>query len=192
MVGITLSQEQIQHAPAEVRRWLEQQVAETLGLRRGAPQMPPPGRHLVGCSLDEARVILSAIEGKLPVAAVFFELGRHPEATAPNGLRALRLDDMARHVRLQTTEQVVACLAAIDEALQRLSGQSDAALTALDGAGHCLVAEQTAHSVLALWHEIVTQRDMALHESATGHAAAPATAPPFQEPYAVSVPGLSA
>jgi hypothetical protein len=191
MVGITLSPEQIHQAPPEVRRWLEQQIAETLGLHRGEPALHTPARHLVGCSLADAQAILTAIEGKLPVVGVFFELGRHPVATSPNGLRALRLDEMARHVRLQTTAQVVACLAAIDEALQRLSGQPDTALTALDGAGHCLVAEETARSVLALWQEIVAQRDLGLHESATAQAAPSATSPPFQEPYAVSVPGLA-
>jgi hypothetical protein len=36
MVGITLSPEQIQQAPAEVRRWIEQQVAGALGLSRPA------------------------------------------------------------------------------------------------------------------------------------------------------------
>jgi hypothetical protein len=32
MVGITLSPEQIQQAPAEVRRWIEQQISSALGL----------------------------------------------------------------------------------------------------------------------------------------------------------------
>nr|WP_294555552.1 hypothetical protein [uncultured Rhodopila sp.] len=160
MVGITLSAEQIVQAPPEVRRWLEQQIAGTLGLFRPGPAMQPPERHLVGCDLEHARGILSEISGLLPVVSVFFELGREPIGVTGHGLRALRLDEMARHARLQAPEQVVACLRAIDEALQRVCGVSDATLTAVDGAGHCLVADATAHSILALWQEIVAARGL--------------------------------
>jgi hypothetical protein len=46
-------------------------------------------------------------------------------------------------------------------ALQRLRGEPDAALTALDAAGHCVVADATARSILALWQEIVAARELA-------------------------------
>src|SRR6185436_19036363 len=106
------------------------------------------------------RGVLSLINDILPVMNVFFELAREPAVATAQGLRALRLDDMARHVRLQGPEQVMACLRAIDEALQRVNGAPDALLTALDGAGHCLVAHTTARSILALWQEIVAARDL--------------------------------
>src|SRR6186997_1880752 len=109
MVGITLSPEQIRRAPPETRRWLEQEVAATLGLNRPMPALETPPRHLAGRSLDEARIILSLIQGVLPVVSVFFELGREPATASSQGLRALRLDEMARHSRLQSPEQVVAC-----------------------------------------------------------------------------------
>ncbi len=154
MVGITLSPEQIHQAPPEVRRWLEQQIASALGLHRAEPALQAPARHLIGCNVEEARAILSLIQGLLPVVSVFFELGREPVAASTQGLRALRLDEMLRHVHLQAPEQIVACLEAIDEALQRVRREPAAALTALDGSGHCLVADATARSILALWREI--------------------------------------
>ncbi len=193
MVGITLSPEQIHQAPPEVRRWLEEQIAGALGLYRAEPTLAAPTRHLIGCSVEEARAILSLIHGLLPVVTVFFELGREPVAASAQGLRALRLDEMVRHVRLQTPEQIVACLKAIDEALQRVCGQPDATLTALDGAGYCVVADATARSILALWQEIVAARNLAQPEvtlaQATPQGGAP---PPFQAPYAISVPAFTA
>jgi hypothetical protein len=160
MISIALSPEQISQAPPEVRRWLEQQIVSLLNASRTRPAMQPPERHLIGCDLATARSILSLISEILPVVTVFFELAREPAVASAQGLRALRLDEMMRHARLRSPEQVVACLRAIDEALQRISGAPDALLTALDGAGHCLVAETTAHSILALWQEIVAARDL--------------------------------
>jgi hypothetical protein len=154
MVGITFSAEQIHQAPPEVRRWIEKQVSETLGLSRAAPVAEAPTRHLVGCDLEQARAVLSLINGVLPAVGVFFELAHEPIAVTPQGLHVLRLDEMQRHCRLQGPDQVVACLGAIDEALRRVSGAPDVALTALDGAGHCMVADVTAQSILGLWLEI--------------------------------------
>ena len=42
MIGITLTSEQIRTAPAEVRRWIERQVATSLGLHI---QMPNRSRN---------------------------------------------------------------------------------------------------------------------------------------------------
>ena len=183
MVGITLSPEQINQAPPDVRRWLEQQVASALGLYRPEPAMRPPERHLIGCNLETARAILAAIQGVLPLVSVFFELGRDPVATSPQGLRALPLEDMAHHARLHSAEQVVACLQAINEALQRLSGSTDAVLTAMDGEGHCLVADVTARSILALWQEIVAARNLTPEPAP---APAYAASMPNTTPYTIS------
>jgi hypothetical protein len=191
MVGITLSPEQIQQAPPEVRRWIEQQIASALGLSRPTPTVEAPARHLVGCDLEQVRAILSLISGLLPVSGVFFELAQEPIAVTAQGLHVLRLDEMQRHCRLQGHNQVVACLGAIDEALRRVSGAPDVALTVLDGAGHCLVADETARSILALWHEIITAREQ-VRPSAPIAAVPEADPPPvFQTPYAISVPASS-
>jgi len=160
MTGISLSPEDIQHAPPEVRRWLEQEIARTLGRNPVAPSSP--ARHLVGCTIDLARMILSDIQTVLPAVVIFFELAREPAAMSPQGWRALRLDDMGRHAHMKTTQQVVATLRAIDGALQRASGDPDAALTAVDSAGYCLVADLTARSIHSLWQEIVAYREIAM------------------------------
>ncbi len=191
MVGFTLSPEQIRQAPPDVRRWLEQQIAGALGLGRPEPELRMPQRHLVACTVEEARGILSLLQGMLPAVGVLFELGREPAAASAQGLRALRLDEMLRHSRLQTPGQLISALEAIDEALQRVRGEPGVALTALDGAGHCLVAETTARSIMTLWQEIV-----AAHGAARGDAmptpmpmpAGPRPAPAaFQAPYTLSV-----
>jgi hypothetical protein len=109
----------------------------------------------LGCDLESARSVLSLIQRSLPVVSVTFEMGREPVATSLRGLLALQLDTMARHAHLRSTEQAVACLQAIDAALQRMSNTADAVLTVLDGSGHCLVADVTARNILALWQEIV-------------------------------------
>jgi len=188
MVGITLSPEQIQEAPPEVRRWLEQQISGTLGFYRAEPTFQTPSRHLVGCNLEEARAILSFMQGFLPAVSVFFELGREPVAASAQGVRALWLDDMLRHTHLQAREQIAACLEAINEALQRVRAEPGAALTALDGAGHCLVAHATAQSVQALWREIVSAHDLARAETASASEAARRAPEAFQSPYSISVP----
>ena len=193
MVGITLSPEQIGQAPPEVRRWLEQQVAATLGLYRPARQPGVPERHLVACGLEEARAILAQIQGMLPVVSVFFELGRDPVATSPDGVRALRLDDMVRHARLQAPQQVIACLNAIDEALQNATGQPDATLTAIDGTGHCLVADATSRSIVAVWQEVVAARNLVNPPDATVPPVAPhAVTPPADAAYSMSMPTFNA
>jgi hypothetical protein len=187
MIGITLLPEQIQQAPPEVRQWLEKEITRTLGFYRAGPGFDTPTRHLVGCTLEEARAILSLIQGFLPAVSVFVELGREPAAASAQGVRALWLDDMLRHTRLQAPEQIVACLKAIDEALQRVRAEPGAALTALDGAGHCLVAEATARSVQALWREVVTARDLARAETAPAPEAARRAPETFQSPYSISI-----
>jgi hypothetical protein len=187
MVGITLSPEQIHRAPPEVRRWIEQQIGDALGLSRTAPTVEAPPKHLAGCHLEQVRAILPMISGGLlPVVGVFFELAHEPIAVSQQGLHVLQLDEIQRHCRLQSQSQVVACLGGIDEALQRLSGAPDVALTVLDGSGHCLVAGVTAQSILALWQEIVSGRDT-VRLRADGVVPPGVVVPPsFQAPYTTS------
>lgn len=191
MVGITLSPEQIRQAPPDVRRWIEQEVASALGLSRKAPVVEAPARHLVGCDLAQARAVLSLIHGLLPVAGVFFELAHEPEAITGQGLHLLRLDEMQLHCRLRASDEVVACLGAIDEALRSISGEPDIALSVLDGSGHCLVADETARSILALWQELVSARTSVRPSASVAAVPEAAPAPVFQMPYAISIPGSS-
>ena len=171
MVGLTLSPEQIRAAPPEVRRWLEQEIAGTLGFDPPAAAMRPPPLHLVGCSLEEAREILDAIQGLLPVVAVFFELGREPAAVPTPGVRAFRVSDLQRHTRLAAPEQVLASLEVVNDVLRRLRADAEAVLAAPDGKGACFVAETTSHAVLRLWQEIVAARALPLAPDAPAPAA---------------------
>ncbi len=190
MIGITLLPEQIRAAPPEVRRWLEAEIAQSFAANHGAPTLTAETRHLVACNVEEARSILALIQGMLPVVQVFFELGRDPLAMTAEGLRLLRLDQMMQHAHLRTPDQLVACLEAIDAALQRVRGEPGMTLTALDNSGHCLVADATARSILAVWQDIVASHNLVRAEAAPIPASQSAT--PFSAPYAISVPPMAA
>lgn len=185
MVGITLSPEQVRGAPPEVRRWLEQQIAESLGFSRPAAAMQPPPKHLIACDAEPLRAILQAVHSVLPVVSVFFELAREPAMASPQGLRVLRLDDMTRHCRLRSAAQVVACLDAINRALQDVLGDPEAVLTVVDGNEHVLVPDVTARGIHALWEEAVRPHATEPAQSAPIGAATNA-GQPFQ-PYAINV-----
>jgi hypothetical protein len=158
MAGITLSVDEIKAAPPEVRRWLEQEMVRAFG----TPPTPAPTAvpALVGCNVEEARDMLALVQGMLPAVSVFFELGREAAGVAIHGMRAFRIADILRHVRLQSPDQVVQCLDVLTQALRRVRGDGAAAFFALDDQGHCLVAEATMRSVHRLWQEIVAQRSL--------------------------------
>lgn len=93
VTGITLSCEQIRNAPVEIRRWIEHELATSLGFQVQAcdsqPQFPQP----VGCSHDELVGVLSGIQGVFPAVNVFFELGRKGISFAQDRLEAYRLSE---------------------------------------------------------------------------------------------------
>ncbi|MBV8512703.1 MAG: hypothetical protein JO289_21290 [Xanthobacteraceae bacterium] len=158
MVGIALTPEQIRTAPPDVRRWLQQELVKTFGLRPDqseAPEAQPRHEHLVACTVDEAASILRLIQGMLPVVNVFFELGRHAANLPDEGLAAFRLTDMLHHTRLQNLDQIIDCLRIINEAVQQVRSDPDATLYALDQYGDCYVAAQTQQSILRLWLQVV-------------------------------------
>jgi hypothetical protein len=158
MVGVTLSPEQIRNAPPEVRRWLEQELLASFGLQQ--PATEPGAPQLVSCSDEETAAILSLIQGLLPVVNVFFELGREGISVEGEGLTAFRLPDILRHTRLQTLEQVIACLDAISAAARRVRGDAQAAFYGLDNRGHCFIATQTHRSILRVWQQIIAARNI--------------------------------
>ena len=155
MPGLTLSAEEIRNAPPEVRRWLDQELGRALGLAAAQPE--PSAQPLVGCNVEEARDILDMVQGMLPVVSVFFELGHEVASVSVHGMRAFRIADIVRHARLATPDQVLNCLTVLDQALQRVRGDADAAFHALDEQGHCLVAESTMHAITHVWQEIVAR-----------------------------------
>lgn len=172
MVGITLSPEQIRAAPPEVRRWLEHELAVSLGLNPPAlPITQPSSPHLAACTPEEAAQVLSLIQGMLPVVHVFFELGR--EGAAPGeGIAAFRLADIMRHTRLEVPDQVLACLEALDQAVQHVRNDPGATFHSVDQRGYCLVAAQTQRSIRAIWHQLVAQRGPAVSSHTEGPVSA--------------------
>jgi hypothetical protein len=172
MAGITLSSDEIRAAPPEVRRWLEQEIIRAFGVQ--PTQAPAAAPTLMGCNIEEARDMLSLVQGMLPVVSVFFELGREAASVPVHGMRAFSIADILRHVRLHGPEQVVQCLDILSQTLRRVRGDAAAAFYVLDNQGHCLVAETTMRSILRLWQEIVAQR--ALQGEALGAPEQPAEA----------------
>jgi hypothetical protein len=158
MVGVTLSPEQIRTAPPEVRRWLEQELLASFGLQQ--PTTEPDAPQLAAYSVEEASTILSLIQGMLPVVNVFFELGRDGTSADAGGMVAFRLTDILRHTRLQTLEQVIACLDTISKAARRVRGVSDAPFYGLDNRGHCFISAETQRSILHVWQQIIAARNL--------------------------------
>jgi len=156
MVGITLTPEQIRSAPLDVRRWIERELAASLGLRPGeVSAAQPQPEHLVACTLEEAAAVLSLIQGMFPVVNVFFELGRQGASIGSEGLEAFRLADILRHTRLQNMSQVMAFLDIINQAVRRVRADPAATLYVLDSRGDCIVAAQTQQNVSRLWHQVI-------------------------------------
>lgn len=180
MVGITLSPEQIRTAPAEVRQWLEHEIAHSLGLGSAAP-VPPDTPHLAACNPQEALAIYASIKGMLPVVKVFFELGREGTATIDQGLKAFLLSDMLRNTRLPDTRQLAACLEVIDRAFRLARNDDYAVLSIIDPRGYCIVAETTQRSVLAVWTQ-----EIAAQQFSADDAVLPAGEVSPAEPFSIS------
>jgi hypothetical protein len=158
-----------------VRRWLEHELAVSLGLNPPAlPITQPSPPHLAACTPEEAAQVLSLIQGMLPVVHVFFELGR--EGAAPSeGIEAFRLADIMRHTRLEVPDQVLACLEVLDQAVQRVRNDPDATFHAVDERGYCLVAAQTQRSIRTIWQQLVAPREL-LRSAVSSHTEGPVSA----------------
>jgi len=174
MVGITLTAEQIRSAPLDVRRWIERELAASLGLHPGeANANQPKAEHLVACSLEEAAAVLSLIQGMFPVVNVFFELGRQGASIGSEGLEAFRLADILRHTRLQNMSQVIGFLNIINQAVRRVRNDPAATLFALDSRGDCIVAAQTQQSASRLWRQVIGEPETSGEVEGSGAKAEP-------------------
>jgi len=179
MIGITLTSEQIRAAPPDVRRWVEREVMAAFG-QQSPPAEEPHSEHLAICSQAQAAAVLAQIQGVLPVANVFFELGRQGAIFGQPNLEAFRLLDIVHHTRLPDADQVVACLDIINQAYSNACGDVTARFCALDREGHCFVAVQTQQNVLRLWQKVVARQQLVLEEdpeAAPEPAGGPSTAP---------------
>jgi len=183
MTGFTLSSEQIRRAPPEVRRWIEHEVATSLGFQPRAADSQRQFPQLAACSHDELVAMLSGIQGVFPAVNVFFELGRNGISCAQGRLQAYRLSDIQHHTRLQSPEQVISCLNLIDESLHRVGAPVGTSFYGAEGE-YCFVATETQHNIGRLWFELLGsgQSTTASREAAFGggpelqNSAAPANA----------------
>ena len=178
MIGIALSPEQIRSAPQEVRRWLEEELVASLGLRVPGVEDLPSSGEVVAVNLDEARAILASIRGMLPVVNVFFELRRKGEAPRPQGLIVLSLAKILTHTGLNAIEQVMTSIDLINAATQKVRQDVSCNLCLVDPRGLCVVAAQTEDSIARLWQEIALEHLLPVR----GTKAVPqsATAPSFE------------
>jgi hypothetical protein len=177
MTGITLSSEQIRRAPAEVRRWIEHELATSLGFQVQATDSERQTPQLVGCSHDELVTVLSGIQGVFPAVNVFFELGRKGISFAQGRLEAYRLSDIQHHTRLQSPEQVLSCLNLIDESLRRARGSAGASFYGADG-DYCFVATETQQNIRRLWFELLVRSESANRPAESGSGDGPALKEP--------------
>ncbi|HVW69068.1 MAG TPA: hypothetical protein VHB68_08830 [Steroidobacteraceae bacterium] len=191
MIGITFSSEQIRKAPAEVRRWIEQEVTTSLGLEAQAGDSRRQIGQLASCSQGELAALLSLIQGVFPAVNVFFELGRKGTGFAEDRLEAYRLSDIQHHTRLQSCEQVLSCLNFINESFHRVRGTTGVSLCGSDG-DYCFVATETQQNIRRLWVELVGHGEIAAEpgEPVSGDAAALRERPPVgARPAAADSPG---
>ena len=160
MIGITLTTDQIRSAPAEVRRWIENEVIASLGIAADAPAAPSPTQaaHLVACNAEEAAGVLSQIQGMMAAVNVFFEFGRPGISFGQPAVMAFRLIDILHHTRLENIGQVMACLDLINQALAQLRRDPTARFRGFDNEGHCLIAPQTQASIASLWQNVLANQ----------------------------------
>jgi hypothetical protein len=159
MTGITLSSEQIRRAPPEVRRWIEHELATSLGFQVQATDSQRQPAQLAACSHEELAAVLALIQGAFPIVNVFFELGRKGTSFAQDRLEAYRLSDIAHHTRLQGPEQVIACLNLINDSFHRVRGSTDVSFHGLDG-DYCFVATETQQNIRRLWFDLIGRAEM--------------------------------
>ena len=160
MTGITLSSEQIRRAPPEVRRWIEHELAASLGFQVQAPDSQRQSVHIAGCSHDELLSVLSVIRGIFPAVNVFFELGRKGASAAQDRLEAYRISDIQHHTLLQSPEQVISCLDLIEGSLHRLRGSDAGSFYGIRGE-YCFIAAETQQNIQRLWVELIGRGEMA-------------------------------
>jgi len=158
MTSFTFSAEQVQAAPPEVRRWMENEIVKALSLQAhslGEPSQLQASTPTV-CTIDELVQLLNLISGNFLVTRVFFELARETFIT-PNslGLHVLKRNDMQRHVQLGDGHLLIDCLNAINQAFQRIRNDPTASLFAGDESGHIYIHEATYRNIRQLWEKLV-------------------------------------
>lgn len=160
MIGITLTADQICNAPTEVRRWIEHEVIAGLRLaRRDAASSPQRSAHPAICNEDEIAAIFGQLRGLPAALSVLFEFRQPGIAFGKPPLKSFRLMDILHNTRLESIEQVITGLDAINAALAELRGDPGARFCDFDNEGHCFLTTETQASIAQLWHDIVVRQD---------------------------------
>jgi hypothetical protein len=159
MIGIALSPEQIKAAPPEVRRWIERELASSLGFLAQIDRQSPPARsELAACSREEAFGVFELIKDDYLTCQVFFELGRGAEGEGNHRpLFALSIAEIMRHARIHSTE-LQRSFAAINQALQQIRHDPHVSLFGFDEDGHCYIHQDTHRNIGRLWQEFVASQ----------------------------------
>ncbi|MCG7506034.1 hypothetical protein [Mesorhizobium retamae] len=163
MIGITLSPEEIEGAPPEVRRWLERKITVLLGQ---TTHVLPHSPQLANCTLQEAEAIYVSLRDVVPVVNVFFELGRGAASVVQDDMEAFTLADLLHHTRLPDLQQLIACLRLIDRAFHETHGENDA-LFAVDQEGYCIMLAETRRTIRLLWNHLIAAHAIVPQEEAT-------------------------
>ena len=171
MTSFTFSAEQVKSAPPEVRRWMENEIAKSLGLqaRYEHDTLRMQASALAACTFEELAELFKRISGNFLVTQVFFELAR--ETTVAHNvpsLHALSLGDMQRHVQLGNGHQLIECLNVINQALQRVRNDETASLFASDEFGHVYIHETTYRNLRRLREQLVHAHSSAGISEPTG------------------------
>jgi hypothetical protein len=160
MTSFTFSVEQVRSAPPEVRRWMENEIANALGSLARFEHEPPRVETgaLAACTMEEAAQIFSLICGNFVVTQVFFELAR--ETLLAHGvpsLHCINLHDMRRHLQLDDNRLLFECLNVINQALQRVRNDPAASLFASDNQGHVYIHEDSYRNIQKLREQLLSE-----------------------------------
>jgi hypothetical protein len=185
MTSFTFSLEQLRSAPPEVRRWIENEIAATLGgLAREHAPSEPHSAELAACTPEEALRVFDLIKGNFLLSQVFFELAREtPHAGGTTPFHTLNIGDLLRHTRLSDGDRLADCFTAINQAFQSVRNDEEAALFGFDQQGRVYIHETTHQSIRWVWQQLVA-----------AHAPGPGGSPPAgiggPPPFGFSLPHL--
>ena len=157
MISFTLSIEQLQSAPPEVRQWIVNEIATGL-MKLDHPRPQPVPAHepeLAACDPDEAVQMFELIRDDYAATRVFLEFAREASLNqvAPT-LHAISIGQMLRYTGL-TQSRLLECLTMISSAFQRVRNAPDAALFGFDQANHLYIHDRTHRSISALWDALM-------------------------------------
>jgi hypothetical protein len=171
MVSFTFSEDEVRAAPPEVKRWIEARLLAGLGSRPAPERKPSTPEHgtIADCSPEETAQVLKLVSENMLVTRVFFELARD----ATNGPRvapyhALSLAEIQRHSQLAEPQQLFGCLGAINQALQTVRNDPEAAMFGFDDAGHLYLHEATHRSIRQIWSQLVHAQSAAMRPAEAG------------------------